>query len=77
MDTTTTLTEQQALTLANIQQDMPPQQPPAGHRPNWGNNAARGRAYYLAAQLGHHADPKCNSCDADVWDFLRQFIPKP
>lgn len=61
--------------LDEIVAAMPAQQPPLGHRPDWGTDGNRHRAYYLAACWGFSRNPKCLSCDADVWDHLRQFIP--
>lgn len=70
------MTAQQLETLQSIRAAMPQAQPPLGQRPNWGPPGNRERAYYLAALLGHQYDPKCQSCDADVWDALRQHLPK-
>ena len=49
---------------------LPKDQPPRGMKPNWGSE--RDAAYAIAAMLGHHFDPKCQSCDADVMDVLIQ-----
>ena len=49
---------------------LPKDQPPRGIKPNWGSE--RDAAYAIAARLGHHFDPKCQSCDADVMDVLIQ-----
>lgn len=53
---------------------MPKDQPPRGQKPEWGPPGNRARAYYLAATIGHVNDPNCQSCDADVFDFLQSEV---
>lgn len=52
--------------------DMPAEQPPRGHVPNWGppELGCKPRAFYLARVLGMDVSESCASCEADVYDRL-------
>lgn len=51
---------------------LPKDQPPRGRTPDWGG--LRENAFAIAAALGHSFDPKCQSCDVDVYDVLRSIV---
>ena len=42
-----------------------------GTRIDWGPDGNRDRAMYQAALLGHRFDPKCQSCDSDLYFVLK------
>lgn len=58
--------------IAEVLAAMPPgQQWRDGMRVDWGPPGNRDRAVHLAARLGHVFNPRCRSCDSDLWMVLK------
>lgn len=53
-----------------VLEQMPVDQPPRGARPRWGD--VRRDAYRVVAKAGHRVNERCQSCDADVYDILKE-----
>ena len=54
-----------------ILQAIPEQNVVDGGRVDWGPEGTKARALYVAALKGHHFDPKCTSCESDLYYVLR------
>ena len=54
-----------------ILQAIPEQNVVDGGRVDWGPEGTKARALYVAALNGHHFDPKCVSCESDLWRVLK------
>lgn len=63
--------------LKAILDSMPADQPPRGHKPKWGPDGNVDRAFLLAAELGHQFPRRCASCQADLFDLLRELSKTP
>ena len=55
-----------------ILQAIPEQNVVDGGRVDWGPEGTKARALYVAALKGHHFDPKCTSCESDLYYVIKR-----
>lgn len=54
-----------------IMASMPEQMVRDGGAVDWGASGNKARALYIAALLGHAFDPKCQSCESDLYYVIK------
>lgn len=55
-----------------IMKAIPEQKVVDGGRVDWGPEGTKARALYVAALEGHHFDPKCTSCESDLYYVIKR-----
>lgn len=53
---------------------IPAQEVRDGGRVDFGPEGNKDRAVYIAALMGHQFDPKCSSCESDLYHVIKNAV---